>query len=873
MSDRFSNSESHAGKKHIRTVRLCSRCGKPQGKQGVSSLTSWLFQETFCQCQLRESSGDLAAKKVASEGSLFGDGPEDKDVFDLPHLGDEYEVLERIGKGGMGSVYKVRDVNLDRLLAIKILHDDLKSDSQAVSRFEREAKAALVLMHANLVPVYSYGCSALGAPYLVMDFVDGISLERKLKNESYLEVLYAIDIFLQVCEALSHAHGHGIIHRDIKPGNIIITSDKEGKPIAKLVDFGIAKVRSSSSRETQNLTQTGEVFGSPHYMSPEQCLGFELDSRSDIYSLGCVMYECISGKSPFEGHNAVQLIAKHLSSEVVPPRVIDSSADEKLSHHLIEIILKCLQKEPSDRYFSAELLATDLKHVTEQVSQKSLLRLTRKLSILRTIFVVLTVVSVLGIGLSFQSIPIRASLFLPMLTAAIGATLIIQTNREFVSRSQFQSKIIRESAGACSTLLMLCQSLLAICFTLAFFTYLTPLFASSYAVVAGCVSAIIALVGWTGFLQNIESTDIKGSIFTAKITHVISASLITLLTAFVWQSIDRTHQPYEVSSSKSSQEYSFGETPNASEARMISKAFPTPETETIPVSVFESPTDSPFSEIREQDGRSIRVFTFPAHLVIGNIYSLSDNRRAEFKAQGKVSFPAEDRIGLRLTTEACDRNASLLRKFRPDDISALLLGASPVKTGTVGVDECAYYIRTWTNLTGLYARDSDFSDKGLAYCHNFPQLVSLDVDSTEVSSKGLMQFPRLRQLSYLSAGGIANGAEIISALKQSSNIRRLSMMHSDITDRDLRTVSRFPNLEELRLDYCKKITDQGIKYLVENTKLKSLHIQGTAVTPNAIPDLLKFRAMERMSIPSWPVTDVERLQRNAPRRSLVTPML
>ncbi|MEZ4534078.1 MAG: serine/threonine-protein kinase [Cyanobacteriota/Melainabacteria group bacterium] len=213
----------------------------------------------------------LKEQKIELKESSTDEAGEIELVPELPY---GYELIEKLGEGGMGRVYRVRDLALDKEFAIKILQQDLSKDASALKRFNQEIDAAAALSHANLISIYKHGTTDNGEPYLVMDYLKGPSLAELIEKgtDFAANADRLLDIFIQICEALAHAHENGVIHRDIKPSNIIITKSADGKDLVKIVDFGIARVIEASNRETHNLTQTGEVFGSPHYMSPEQCL-------------------------------------------------------------------------------------------------------------------------------------------------------------------------------------------------------------------------------------------------------------------------------------------------------------------------------------------------------------------------------------------------------------------------------------------------------------------------------------------------------------------------------------------------------------------------------------------------------------------------
>lgn len=276
------------------------------------------------------------------------------------NLGDRYEVISLLGQGGMGAVYKVHDHTLNKTLAIKVLNSALVEDKKSIKRFEQEAQSASNLTHANLGAIYEFGMGKAGAPYLVMDYLPGKNLGDIIKSEGYLDVQRAIDVFIQTAEAIEHAHMKGVIHRDVKPANIIINRDEKGIDYVKLVDFGIAKVLPGASNATKNLTQTGEIFGSPLYMSPEQCLGNPLDGRSDIYALGCVMFESLTGKAAFDAENPIKTIFRHVNED--PPAIHHSY---NVPETLKRVIAHCLDREPDKRYQTVSDLLRDLRIVRD----------------------------------------------------------------------------------------------------------------------------------------------------------------------------------------------------------------------------------------------------------------------------------------------------------------------------------------------------------------------------------------------------------------------------------------------------------------------------------------------------------------------------
>ena len=266
---------------------------------------------------------------------------------------DKYEIISLLGEGGMSRVYKARHTMMNRVVAIKLLHDS-RRDTIAKARFQQEAEAASALSHPNVVTVHDFGLTAAGQPYFIMDCLEGRSLAEMLDEKHSLNLQEAVDIFTQSCDGLDHAHRKGIIHRDVKPSNLIIIKQDDGYNLVKLVDFGIAKILSpNASVQQKRITQTGEVFGTPAYMSPEQCNGGVLDARSDLYSFGCLMYEALVGEPPLYAGTFVGTVMKHVNELPVP---ISVKAPVKVPVDLERVIMKCLEKNPDNRYHSAQEL-------------------------------------------------------------------------------------------------------------------------------------------------------------------------------------------------------------------------------------------------------------------------------------------------------------------------------------------------------------------------------------------------------------------------------------------------------------------------------------------------------------------------------------
>jgi serine/threonine-protein kinase len=274
----------------------------------------------------------------------------------MTDLGNSFRVIQRLGAGAAGEVHLVENCVSGRLEALKILTDD---DATVAGRFRREVRAMRVLHHQNIVTTYDAGLLPDGRLYLTMEYVAGTPLDALLRQRGPLPIGKTLGILAEVGDALFHAHQVGVLHRDLKPHNMILSPHPSGE-IVKIVDFGLAKILGGDEADGTRLSRTGDVFGTPAYMAPEQVQSRTPDPRTDIYAVGCIAYELLIGAPPFTG-KAVQMLAAHVGRMPTPPSAVDPSAG--IPPELDWIVLRCLAKQPEERFASGADLCAALQHV------------------------------------------------------------------------------------------------------------------------------------------------------------------------------------------------------------------------------------------------------------------------------------------------------------------------------------------------------------------------------------------------------------------------------------------------------------------------------------------------------------------------------
>jgi len=331
------------------------------------------------------SSVDISITEIAPDDSGSGDDSGEKIPIDLartlpttpgtsrdPMLGStlagRYKVIELIGTGGMGAVYRGVHLLMQKVVAIKVLNANMLEHPEARARFEREAKAAARIGHPNVAAATDFGPTDDDGFFLVMEYVEGESLEKILRREAPLEPRRVLSIADQVCQALARAHELGIIHRDLKPENILLVDDK-GREMVKILDFGIAKLTDEGSHDEPDLTKVGAIYGTPRYMAPEQIVSPDVDHRVDLYALGIIMYRMMAGRLPFDSKVSAEILEMHISADPTSPRAIAPEAE--IPVRLNRAVMKLLEKKPEKRFPSASALREEIEEIAEDLKDRS----------------------------------------------------------------------------------------------------------------------------------------------------------------------------------------------------------------------------------------------------------------------------------------------------------------------------------------------------------------------------------------------------------------------------------------------------------------------------------------------------------------------
>lgn len=345
------------------------RGGIPGSKGGTAPAPSARFLEPTRNAGIAGKATiiddvDVEAKIEAAVSAVGGPAESVADPMIGRMINGRFEVLSRLGAGGMGVVYRARQVGIDRIVAIKTLLKDRATDDKVVQRFKNEARAVSRLNHPNTIRIYDFGQMEDGTLYFAMELLEGRSLDRAIRQDGPFSTRRTLHAMAQMADSLNEAHSKGIVHRDLKPENVYLCAVGDDPDFVKVLDFGVARMREQDSSQG-TMTQAGVIFGTPRYMAPEQARTMAVDARADIYALGIIWYELLMGRTPFEADNPLALLMKHLQDPV--PKMAAFRPDVSVPDDVEAMVLKCLEKSADKRFQTAAALAVDIRSALDHL--------------------------------------------------------------------------------------------------------------------------------------------------------------------------------------------------------------------------------------------------------------------------------------------------------------------------------------------------------------------------------------------------------------------------------------------------------------------------------------------------------------------------
>lgn len=727
-------------------------------------------------------------------------------------VGDKYRIDALIGVGGMGTVYRVKQIYLEKDFALKVLDLHQKTDA-SVRRFHLEARTASQLQHSNLVGVHDFGMFDHKQPYLVMDLVEGVTLSEVLKQRGSLSADYVTQLCVQLSFGLLYAHGKGVVHRDIKPGNIMLLHPDRDvtEGTVKIVDFGIAKLTQSEDGEIQTLTKTGEIFGSPIYMSPEQCKGTGVDKRSDIYSLGCVLFECLAGTPPFLGDTAMSTMMMRLSDAV--PSLKEASLGREFPPVLESIVHKMLAADPADRYQDLSVVISDL--MAMQRPEQGLVVSTsvkekpkkRELTVGKKAMVLAAVaLGASGVTAIVDRAFVYPNYFLPMLDGAQA------------SSSHFASTVNAGNLERLKAKLEKTQRLPEL--------DNPELWKNARKKRSAKMS--VALASGT---EVEKPDDIRDKKIPPEVTRVVQTS-----------PLGGVYEPLEVTQFRDAQSAKeFDE--NVGRRMEVRRATGVPTIET----------------------RTSSTGDRQAFVVFPDNYGWFYFDGLKPKAKGPILLPPDKRIDLfRLNAQAAInletfRNLTGLNFKRIEFPESRLVGDREIAIlkKIPLVQEVGLECTNVTSLNSLYSSTA---------------LNKLYLAGTRVPTSEIKKVTRLRELRELTFGPVQDPETIFNTLAGSTSLHSLTYRgaigNSDkgtgLEPYQVDALSKMTHLTRVVIQVCPTFDDASLKKLVALKELREIKISDCGLTPACVSTFRQFKKLRRVELPtrSWPPDVVTALRRD-----------
>lgn len=700
-----------------------------------------------------------------------------------------YLLTALLGTGGMGIVFACRHKVLNKDYALKLIHR-ADIDGLVLSRFKAEAVALARLNHPGIVGIHNMGLDQDGNVYYVMDLLSGETLDARLRRSGPMDMQTAVALFMQVADALGSAHAHNIVHRDVKPSNLMLVYQEAGAPLVKLVDFGIARL---SGIPVQTQTATGTVFGTPFYMSPEQCDGRKIDQRSDIYSLGCTLFEALTGKPPFRGGNPFQTFYMHQT--IAPPPLSSAYPDGKFSAALEACLEKMLAKQPNERYQDMNQLKHDFERILagkEIFAPLSGSRVTTELKKPSGSFT---------FGLPTMEFPVNAAGFAAPTSdlpagqqIAEDATARYGVRKLTAAETCFEEVPARDNAG-----------LLAVVFK---------------------VALLIVLV--LGAAAALTYTYFKRPSVPEKILDKQTRRDLVEINAAVGARDGA--KPYTMNGVLRSQRQAVdggldqaGATEaeyNAVDTYFLFRYKPQEQAYRFALQKFIDKKIQPYYV------KSAGVFKFPEEFILGEISVVG---RKPVHALGKVSAPPGSDVVFYLNAGTREY-PQILDGFRSDDLTGLEMQTEepqPILSKVRNWKRLKHlsFFNSLTKVLPKYERydESPISDRFLREIDRLSSLNSLGLCGPNVTGKAILQMSLLKKLQCLQLKRIAGAEPLLASLEKYPNLKEIWLVAMGTTDNDLEYLVKMKNLETLRIRRG-HITPASLGYFKRMSKLKRLYI-------------------------------------------------
>jgi serine/threonine protein kinase len=729
-------------------------------------------------------------------------------------VSDSYEIIELLGSGGMGSVFKVRHKILQKIYAMKTLSSE-QVNQTAWRRLQVEAQAIARMNHPNIIGIHNFGLHEERLPFYVMDLLIGDDLADRLAKRGPLSVEQAISIFIEVAHGLAYAHKKGIVHRDIKPGNIILleTPDVTGARV-KLVDFGIAKLSGIKDPDKQKLTSIGEIFGSPYYMSPEQCTGTRIDTRCDIYSVGCTLFEALTGMPPFKGSNPVNTMIMHQT--MPPPTLKKASGGKSFPEPLEQLVAKLLEKAPMDRYQSMDKVAEDLAMIERGEEIGEVLFNTQKLSSSRN-----SALRLNGTDLQKEETKPEEHKQIIVLSCLVASIALLMVGAIFWHWYSADTKP--------TTVVSLQSNLI-----------------TSHAPAEQTSAA------------KAKPTAAKSTAGEANLNASSSSS------SNINTTVSDTGDPDSI---QSGQEAQTKPSANASaESRAGSNILPLPENSAAGTSSLDAALSAkgnlePFSRIVYKNGRKMREFNFPEQSL--GFIGAGQSKTDRLPANRKLLLPYDEPLYF-YTLPYMMSNMDFFRRFRPDDIYYIHLCEGAMTSAalsegdylsmlscikTSNVKDALDIMGSWTNLRSLAIERNPNADKSIFSALNkLTGLKVLQINRCSISGTTLGKLSYLRSLEKLECRDCPQVSDLISAISGSDNLKTLVLEAGKgerLSLKDCRNIAACKNLLNLTLCNC-KLDDQAVAILSSLPKVKVLVLSGGKFSSASVKPLAAMKSLRQV---------------------------